>query len=65
MVYTQMKGGFEQMDCYNGMCVPARRFLTKDEKIEMLEEYKERLDQESKGVAERIQELKTSDDKEE
>ena len=53
------------MDCYGGMCAPARRFLTKEEKIEMLEEYKERLDQESKGVAERIQEIRDSTDKEE
>ncbi len=48
------------MECYNGMCVPTRRFLTKEEKIEMLSEYKERLDQESKGVAERIKEIKSS-----
>ena len=37
--------------------MPGRSFLTKDEKIEMLQEYKERLDKESKGVAERIKEL--------
>ena len=35
----------------------ARRFLTKEEKIAMLKEYKEYLDNESKGVAERIKEL--------
>jgi hypothetical protein len=35
-----------------------RRFLTKEEKIEWLEEYKTNLEQELKGVAERIQELK-------
>lgn len=40
--------------CYGMSCYGARRFLTKEEKIEMLNEYKERLDLESKGVAERI-----------
>ena len=37
-------------------CSP-RGFLTKEEKIEMLKEYKEHLDKEAKGVAERIKEL--------
>lgn len=35
-----------------------RSFLTKDEKIEMLEEYKKSLEKEAQGVAERIRELK-------
>jgi len=35
-----------------------RSFLTKEEKIEMLEEYRESLEREAKGVAERIAELK-------
>ena len=34
-----------------------RHFLTKDEKIEMLEEYKKWLENETKGVEERIKEL--------
>jgi hypothetical protein len=34
-----------------------RHFLTKDEKIEMLEEYKKWLENEAKGVEERIKEL--------
>ena len=34
-----------------------RGFLTKDEKIEMLKEYKDSLDKEAQGVAERIKEL--------
>ncbi len=34
-----------------------RSYLTNHEKIEMLKEYKEDLDNESKGVAERIKEL--------
>ncbi len=34
-----------------------RNFLTKEEKIEMLKEYKESLEQEAKGVSERIKEL--------
>lgn len=35
-----------------------RQFLTSDEKIERLEEYKSWLDNESKGVEEAIDELK-------
>lgn len=35
----------------------SRNFLTKDEKIEMLKEYRESLEKEAKGVAERIKEL--------
>ena len=31
-----------------------RSFLTREEKIEMLKEYKESLEQEAKGVAEKI-----------
>ena len=38
-------------------CYPSRGFLTKDEKIEMLKDYKESLEKEAKGVAERIREL--------
>jgi len=35
-----------------------RRFLTKEEKIEWLEDYKSNLENELKGVTERIAELK-------
>ena len=35
-----------------------RRFLTKEEKMEWLEEYKTNLENELKGVTERIEELK-------
>lgn len=34
-----------------------RDFLTKEEKTEMLKEYKENLEKEAKGVGERIKEL--------
>jgi len=34
-----------------------RNFLTNEEKIEMLKEYKETLEKEAKGVAERIKGL--------
>ncbi len=40
--------------CGSGM----RNFLTRDEKLEMLSEYKKSLEQEVEGVEERIQELK-------
>lgn len=35
-----------------------RAYLTREEKIEMLEEYKKSLELEAKGVAERIEQLK-------
>ncbi|MGA8856955.1 MAG: hypothetical protein WB643_07295 [Candidatus Bathyarchaeia archaeon] len=35
-----------------------RRFFTKEEKLEWLEEYKSNLESELKGVTERIDELK-------
>ena len=39
-------------------CGPeGRSFLTKEEKVEELKKYKEELDKEAKGVAERINEL--------
>ena len=38
--------------CYGG-----RGFPTKEEKLEMLKEYKESLEKETKGVAERIKDL--------
>lgn len=34
-----------------------RSFLTREEKLEMLKEYKENLEHETKGVTERIKEL--------
>jgi hypothetical protein len=40
------------------MCHEGRRFLTKQEKVEWLEEYKSNLENELKGVTERIEELK-------
>jgi hypothetical protein len=52
-VLNVKKGGVEVMCGGYG-----RRFLTKEEKIEWLQEYKTNLEQELKGVTERIQELK-------
>ena len=37
-----------------------RRFLTKEERIEMLQEYKEYLEREAKGVTERIEYIKNN-----
>lgn len=49
----------EKMDgCCGGACAPQRSFLTKEEKIEMLEEYRKALELEAKGVRERIDALK-------
>jgi len=39
-------------------CESNRNFLTNEEKIEGLTEYKESLDKESQGVSEKIQKLK-------
>jgi len=39
-------------------CCTPRSFLTREEKLEMLEEYKQSLENEAKGVEERIKELK-------
>lgn len=44
--------------CYDKHC--GRRFLTKQEKIGKLEEYKKWLDNESKGVEEAISKFKAS-----
>ena len=38
-------------------CCGARSFFTNEERIEMLKEYKDSLEKEAKGVAERIKEL--------
>jgi hypothetical protein len=47
--------------CYSGYpgrgFQRARSFLTKEERIELLKEYKQDLENESRGVAERIKEL--------
>ncbi|MBI2499585.1 DUF5320 domain-containing protein [Candidatus Woesearchaeota archaeon] len=40
----------------HGSC-HGRSFLTKEEKIEILKEYKEELENEASGVSERIREL--------
>jgi len=40
------------------VCHGERRFLTKEEKVEWLEEYKTDLENELKGVKEKIEELK-------
>ena len=38
-------------------CFTFREFLTKEEKISMLKEYKKALEKEAKGIEERIREL--------
>ncbi|MDY6966514.1 MAG: hypothetical protein SVM80_11215 [Halobacteriota archaeon] len=45
-----------QMDCGCGR--GQRRFLTREEKIEMLEKYKKELEKEILGVEDRIKEVK-------
>jgi len=44
------------MDC-GCTCSGARGFFTKEEKVEMLKNYKESLEKEAKGVSERIKDL--------
>ena len=41
-------------------CCEIRNFLTKEEKVEMLDEYKKSLEKEVQGVTERIKELKNN-----
>jgi hypothetical protein len=57
------------MEVINNMCYGvypargfgrARSFLTKEERIELLKEYKQDLENESRGVAERIKELEAA-----
>ena len=43
--------------CYGMSCNSQRGFLSRAEKIEMLKEYKEELENETQGVKERITEL--------
>ena len=43
--------------CCGGSVQQARSFLTKEERISMLKDYKADLDKETQGVAERIKEL--------
>lgn len=45
------------MDGYEGCGPGYRSFLTREEKMEMLKEYKDSLEKEAKGVGERIKEL--------
>ena len=45
------------MSCCGNTCSTERSYLTKDEKVEMLDEYKESLEKELQGVKERIKEL--------
>ena len=44
--------------CYGG--IGMRGFFTKEERIEMLSEYQKELENEVKGVSERIKELEKS-----
>ncbi len=60
MYNIQVKGGILKMNCAEGYCGP-RNFFSKNEKVDMLKKYKEDLDNESKGVAERIKEIENSD----
>ncbi|MEK6831032.1 MAG: hypothetical protein AABX77_03305 [Nanoarchaeota archaeon] len=47
------------VNCCVGYCNEGsfRQFLTKEEKIELLQEYKENLEKEAKGISERIKDL--------
>ena len=41
-------------------CCGGRSYFTREERIEMLKEYKESLEKETEGVSERIKELERS-----
>lgn len=51
---NKMHGTHGQHGCYG---YGFRNFLTKEERIEILKEYKESLESEAKGVSEKIKEL--------
>ena len=54
--YQFYAGRRNNMEMYGCNC-GTRSFLTKEEKLEILKEYKESLENEGKGVSERIKEL--------
>ena len=58
-----MQGGKNTMGylCESQNCGSPRSFFTKAERVEMLKEYKEVLDNESKGVAEKIADLESEE----
>jgi len=60
MSNTKIEGG-NNMNCESCIgCSPSgRSFLTKEEMLEMLGEYKKRLEKEAKGVAEKIKEIES------
>ena len=59
----KIKGGqIKMMEyCGCGSEFQSRGFLTRAEKVEMLKEYKDYLDKESKGVSEKIKEVERKD----
>lgn len=64
-IVNKVKGGSLKMGyygCSGGSCSGMRGFLTKKEKVEMLQDYKKQLEMETKGVAERISELESEED---
>jgi hypothetical protein len=46
--------------CSTGSSQRSRSFLTKEERIELLKEYKNDLEKETQGVAEKIKELEVA-----
>lgn len=53
--------GYSQCCGTETECSAPRNFLTKEEKLEMLSEYKESLEKEIKAVSEKISEIKKRD----
>ena len=56
IVYPILNGWRQHMNCECNYST-GRSFLTRQEKIEMLKEYKSYLDKEAQGVAEKIKEM--------
>ena len=57
MEVNNMNCSIKQENCGPSDCGAPRKFWTKDERVEMLKEYKEALDKEATGVTERIADL--------
>jgi hypothetical protein len=59
-IEKQKVNDFMGYGCYGAGFQRARSYLTKEERIAMLKEYKDELEKEGQGVVERIKELEAS-----
>ena len=60
MRYDTKRRGYGYRCCSTASSQRSRSFLTKEERIELLKEYKNDLEKETQGVAEKIKELEVA-----